>query len=66
MTTVPPMPNVKPPKSSGDRICDNCNKEEVCMYKEALNEVVKDITNISERKDVFIDIDIRCKKWSGK
>ena len=60
-----PMPNVKPPASNGDRICDTCNKEDVCMYKSELVKAAKDITQISERKNVFIDTDIRCKKWDG-
>ena len=60
------MPNVKPPANNGDRICDTCNKEDVCMYKGELAQAAKEITQISERKNVFIDTDIRCKKWSGK
>ena len=61
-----PMPNVKHPKSDGDRICDTCNKEDVCMYKGELAQAAKEITQISERTNVFIDTDIRCKKWSDK
>ena len=61
-----PMPNVKPPASNGDRICDTCDNEDVCMYKGELAQAAKEITQISERKNVFIDTDIRCKKWSGK
>ena len=61
-----PMPNVKPPVNNGDRICDTCNKEDVCMYKGELVQAAKEITQISERVNVFIDTDIRCKKWSGK
>ena len=61
-----PMPNVKPPANNGDRICDTCNKEDVCMYKGELAQAAKEITQISERVNVFIDTDIRCKKWSGK
>ena len=61
-----PIYNVKELKSNGDRICDTCNKEDVCMYKGELAQAVKEIAQISERKNVFIDIDIRCKKWSGK
>ena len=61
-----PMPNVKSPASNGDRICDTCNKEDVCMYKDELVRAAKEITQISERVNVFIDTDIRCKKWSGK
>ena len=61
-----PMPNVKRPKSDSDRICDTCNKEDVCMYKDELAKAAKEITQISERVNVFINTDIRCKKWSGK
>ena len=61
-----PMPNVKPPANNRDRICDTCNKEDVCMYKGELAQAYCDITQISERVNVFIDTDIRCKKWSGK
>lgn len=60
-----PMPNVKPSASNGDRICNTCNKEDVCMYKAELAQAAKEITQISERKNVFIDTDIKCKKWSG-
>ena len=61
-----PMPSVKPPTNNGDRICDTCNKEDVCMYKGELAQAAKEIAQISERVNVFIDTDIRCKKWSGK
>ena len=60
------MPDVKPPSSNGDRICDTCNKEDVCMYKGELAQAAKEITQISERTNVFIDTDIKCKKWLGK
>ena len=60
------MPSVKPSVSNGDRICDTCSKEDVCMYKGELAQAVKEIAQISERVNVFIDTDIRCKKWSGK
>ena len=60
-------PSVKPPKSdNGDRICDTCDKEDVCMYKDECAQAAKDISLIAERTNVFIDTDIRCKKWSGK
>lgn len=60
------MPSVKPPASNSNRICNTCNKEDVCMYKSELAQAAKEITQILERKNVFIDTDIRCKKWSGK
>ncbi len=49
----------------GDRICSTCNKKDVCKYKEDLAKAAKEITQISERKNLFIDVDIKCKKWSG-
>lgn len=61
-----PMLREKRPKSDGDRICNTCNKEDVCMYKKDLVQAAKEITQISERTNVFIDIDIKCQKWSGK
>lgn len=61
-----PMSNVRQPIDSGDRICSTCNKEDVCMYKAELEQAAKEITQISERTNVFVDVDIRCKKWSGK
>ena len=36
------------------------------MYKEELAKAVKDIVQISDRTNVFIDADIKCKKWLGK
>ena len=61
-----PIYNMKELKGNGDRICDTCNKEDVCMYKGELAQAAKEITQISERVNVFINTDIRCKKWSGK
>ena len=61
-----PMPNVKLPANNGDRICNTCNKEDVCMYKGELVQAAKEITQISERVPVFIDRDIRCTKCSVK
>lgn len=60
-----PMPPVKPPASNGDRICNTCNKEDVCMYKEELSKAAKDIAEISDRTNVFVDTEIKCKKWAG-
>ena len=60
-----PMPSVKP-LDNGDRLCGTCVKEDVCMYKMGCAQAAKEITKISERENVFIDTDIRCKKWSGK
>ena len=36
------------------------------MYKGELAQAAKEIIQISERVNVFIDTDIHCKKWSGK
>lgn len=36
------------------------------MYKGECAQATKDISLIAERTNVFIDTDIKCKKWSGK
>lgn len=61
-----PMPSVNPPSDNGDRLCNTCDKEDVCMYKMECAQAAKEITKISKRENVFIDTDIRCKKWSRK
>ena len=49
-----------------NRVCDTCSKEDGCMYKEELAKAVEDIIQISDRTNVFIDADVKCKKWLGK
>lgn len=58
-----PMPSVKQYSDNGDRICNTCIKEDVCIYKGELAQAVKEISLIVERTNAFIDTDIRCKKW---
>ena len=53
-------------ENNNNRICDTCSKEDVCMYKEELAEAVKDIMQISDRTNVFINANVKCKKWLGK
>ena len=52
--------------NNNNRICDTCCKDDVCMYKEELSKAIKDIILISDRVNVFIDTDVKCKKWMGK
>ena len=52
--------------NNNNRICDTCRKEDVCMYKGELAKAVKDIMLISDRVNVFIDTDVKCKKWLGQ
>lgn len=61
-----PMPNVKSFLDNDDRICNTCIKQDVCMFKSECIKAAKDISLIAERTNVFIDTDIRCKKWSGE
>lgn len=61
-----PMPSVSPTSDNGDRLCGTCVKEDVCMYKMECAQAAKEITEISERINVFVDTTIRCKKWSEK
>ena len=58
-----PMPKTK---EFGEKICENCDKEDVCMYKEECMKAVKDILDIVSRANVFIRTHIDCKKWSKK
>ena len=58
-----PMPKTK---EFGEKICENCNKEDVCMYKEECMKAVKDILDIESRANVFIRTHIESKKWSKK
>ena len=61
-----PMPNVKPLASNGDRVCDTCIKEDVCVLCNELNKAINEIKDISGRTGVFIDTTVKCQKWSGK
>ena len=58
-----PMPKTK---EFGEKNCENCDKEDVCMYKEECMKAVKDILDIESRTNVFIRTNINCKKWSKK
>lgn len=60
--------NIRTPtfKSAGEKICENCTKEDVCKYKEECMKAVKDILDIGKRKNVFIKTEINCSKWNGK
>ena len=59
------MPDARSLVINGDKICNTCNKADVCMYKGELAQAAKEITQISERKNVFVDVDIKCKHWFG-
>ena len=54
-----PMPLVK---EFGEKICENCDKEDVCMYRDECMKAVKDILDIEERTNVFIKTHTECKK----
>ena len=53
-------------KEFGEKICENCDKEDVCMYRDECMKAVKDILDIEERTNVFIKTHIECKKCSKK
>lgn len=61
-----PMPTVKQPKRNGDKICDTCVKEDVCMYKNECIKAENDIAEIRKRTNVFIQTDTICAFWSEK
>lgn len=58
--------SMSPVKKFNEKICENCDKEDVCMYKEECMKAVKDISDIESRTNVFIRTHINCKKWSKK
>lgn len=58
-----PMPRTE---NAGEKICESCNKVDVCKYSEECMKAVKDILDIKSRTNVFIQTKISCKKWSGK
>lgn len=58
-----PMPKTK---EFGEKFCENCDKEDVCMYKDECMKAVKDILDIEGRTNIFIKTHIDCKKWSKK
>ena len=64
-----PMPDIHPQfeyNYMGNKICDTCIKEDVCMYKSEVCKAVEDIKDISERVNVFINTNIECQKYSAK
>ena len=60
---TPPIPQVETTK---DSICCNCIKNDVCNIQDNLTEAMSDINYIKDRVNVFIDINIKCKKFAKK
>lgn len=58
-----PMPETK---EFYEKICENCDKADVCKYQEECMKAVKDILDIESRTNVFIRTHFDCKKWSRK
>lgn len=61
--TIPPMPPVKPLR---DEICEFCAKEDVCSIQEEFMKAYKDILDIEGRTNVFINTNVKCKKFLRK
>lgn len=61
-----PMPPVKPLKkdSIGNKVCDTCCKADVCMYKGETAKAFTDIKDITDRVNVFVNVNIQCKNWA--
>ena len=53
-------------QNTENKICENCKKNDVCMYTSKLIEAVSDINKISERPNVFIKTKIECTYWLGE
>lgn len=61
--TIPPMPPVKPIR---DQMCEFCAKDDVCSIKEEQMKAYKDILEIEDRTNVFINTNVNCKKFLRK
>lgn len=46
-----PMPKTK---EFGEKICENCDKEDVCMYKEECMKAVKDATTVIKELNYLV------------
>lgn len=58
--------NIVEKTTDGNRICNSCQKNDVCMYKTEFEKAVVDINKISERINVFIKTNITCENWLGE
>jgi len=41
----------------------HCVKEDVCSFKNDMQEVFSNIISINEKHNELVDISISCKKW---
>lgn len=58
-----PMP---PVKQLRDEACEDCAKADVCSIQEEFRKAYKDILDIEGRKNVFINTNVKCKKFLRK
>ena len=58
-----PMP---PVKQLRDEACEDCAKADVCSIQEEFMKAYKDILDIEGRTNVFINTNVKCKKFLRK
>jgi hypothetical protein len=61
--TIPQMP---PVKQLRDEACEDCAKADVCSIQEEFMKAYKDILDIESRTNVFINTNVKCKKFLRK
>ena len=65
MFTQEPKIDIPLAKSGTGRLCNTCNKADVCKYKDDTLSEVEKLFNVTESINAFLDVQVSCKKWSG-
>jgi hypothetical protein len=60
------IPNMPPVKQLRDEACEDCAKADVCSIQEEFMRAYKDILEIEGRTNVFINTNVKCKKFLRK
>jgi len=47
------------------KLCDTCNKSDVCMYKKDVATIVHGIKELTKYNENLIDTSSNCKKWGA-
>lgn len=48
------------------KICQNCNKLNVCKYSDRVLKQTKELTDGVSKLDLPLIINVKCKEWMGK
>ena len=59
-----PMPLIRHIDNKSNKVCDTCCKADVCMYKGETAKAFMDIKDITDRVNVFVNVNIQCKNYA--